>query len=81
MEVGKQMYTTEELDGLDQPHVMRVSFELPYLDWCKFNKSKLWHELKAYLKCFDDLPEAEAEKSVHVEVSADSNKIKIEIAR
>ncbi len=44
------MYTTEEVSGLTNPHVVRMSFELPYLDWCRFEKSELFHRLTNYLE-------------------------------
>lgn len=44
------MYTTEEVSGLTNPRVVRMSFELPYLDWCRFEKSELFHRLTNYLE-------------------------------
>lgn len=44
------MYRTEEFSGLTSPHVVRMSFELPYLDWCRFEKSELFRCLTSYLE-------------------------------
>lgn len=34
--------------GSERPYSVRVSFELLYPDWCKFQSSKIWHRfLKA----------------------------------
>lgn len=32
------------------PRVVRMSFELPYLDWCRFENSELFRNLTAYLE-------------------------------
>lgn len=40
---------TEDINLIDSPHVVRMSFELPYLDWCKFEKSELFQDLTKYL--------------------------------
>ena len=44
------MYITEEINGISRPHVVRMSFELPYLDWCRFEKSELFLNLTQYLE-------------------------------
>lgn len=44
------MYTTEEFNGISHPHVVRMSFELPYLDWCRFEKTELFQSLTKYLE-------------------------------
>ena len=44
------MYYTHEFKTVDSPHVVRMTFELPYLDWCRFQKSKLFRDLTAYLE-------------------------------
>lgn len=44
------MYTTEEFSGLTCPHVVRMSFELPYHDWCRFEKSELFRHLTEFLE-------------------------------
>ena len=44
------MYEIEEFSGIAYPHVVRMSFELPYLDWCRFEKSELFHLLTNYLE-------------------------------
>lgn len=43
-------YTTCEFSGLTRPHTVRMSFELPYLDWCRFEKSDLFRCLTEYLE-------------------------------
>lgn len=45
-----QIYTTEEFSGVAYPRVVRMSFELPYLDWCRFEKSELFRHLTKYLE-------------------------------
>ena len=45
-----QIYTTEEFSGAGYPHVVRMSFELPYLDWCRFERSELFRHLTKYLE-------------------------------
>lgn len=32
------------------PRIVRMSFELPYLDWCRFENSELFQNLKSYLE-------------------------------
>lgn len=44
------MYSTEEISGIGIPHVVRMSFELPYLDWCRFEKSEIFRCLTSYLE-------------------------------
>ncbi len=44
------MYSTLEIKGVFGPHVVKMSFELPYLDWCRFEKSDVFHRLVAYLE-------------------------------
>ena len=44
------MYYTHEFKTVDSPHVVRMTFELPYLDWCRFQNSELFHDLTAYLE-------------------------------
>ena len=51
------MYTTEEISGLTNSHVVRMSFELPYFDWCRFKKSELFRRLTEFLE------ESEKQKS------------------
>lgn len=46
----KTLYETVELNGIGYPHVVQMFFELPYPDWCKFEKSKVFHQLVSYLK-------------------------------
>lgn len=40
----------EEYDGLLPIHSVRMSFSLPYNDWCVFQKSDLFQELLMYLQ-------------------------------
>lgn len=44
------MYRIEDFNGLGRPRVVRMSFELPYLDWCIFEKTELFQLLTTYLK-------------------------------
>lgn len=44
------MYEIHDVKMLSYPHVVRMSFELPYLDWCRFEKSKLFQNLISYLE-------------------------------
>ena len=44
------MYFTQDVNAVGCPHVVRMSFELPYLDWCRFQKSQLFHDLTEYLE-------------------------------
>lgn len=46
----KSIYETTEISGIGCPHVVQMFFELPYPDWCKFEKSKVFHQLVSYLK-------------------------------
>lgn len=43
-------YIIDEISGLSCPHIVRMSFELPYLDWCRFEKSDLYRALTEYLE-------------------------------
>lgn len=40
---------TEEWNGVFVPHSIALSFVLPYSDWCEFEKSDLYRDLKNYL--------------------------------
>ena len=40
----------EDRSIIGQPRVVRMSFELPYLDWCRFENSELFQNLKSYLE-------------------------------
>lgn len=40
----------EEYDGLLPIHSVRMSFALPFDDWCEFQKSNLFQELLEYLR-------------------------------
>ena len=44
------MYFTHDINVVGYPHVVQMSFELPYLDWCRFQKSQLFHDLTEYLE-------------------------------
>lgn len=44
------MYEIQEFKTLSYPHTVRMSFELPYLDWCRFEKSELFRDLTDYFK-------------------------------
>lgn len=44
------MYEIEDFSELGRPRIVRMSFELPYLDWCRFEKSELFHLLTNYLE-------------------------------
>lgn len=46
----RMIYTIEEFSGAAYPRVVRMSFELPYLDWCRFEKSELFRHLTKYLE-------------------------------
>ena len=43
-------YRIEEINGIEYPHSVLFSFELLYLDWCKFQKSDLFAHLIRYLE-------------------------------
>ena len=43
-------YEIEDIKQLGYPRVVRMTFELPYLDWCRFEKSELFHSLTTYLE-------------------------------
>ena len=40
----------EEYGGLLPIHSMRISFAIPYNDWCEFEKSNLYKHLLQYLQ-------------------------------
>ena len=42
-------YIVEDISDLGYPRVVRMSFELPYLNWCRFENSNLYRNLIAYL--------------------------------
>ncbi len=42
-------YNIEDISELGYPRIVRMSFELPYLEWCRFEKSKLCQDLISYL--------------------------------
>lgn len=44
------MFETLEEVGVGKPHTVKVFFELPYRDWCLFQKSELFRCLKEYLE-------------------------------
>lgn len=49
--IGQQsIINIEDRSILGYPRVVRMSFELPYLDWCRFENSELFHNLKSYLE-------------------------------
>lgn len=56
------MYYTREFKTVDSPHVVRMTFELPYLDWCRFQRSKLFHDLTAYLEELEKHPNESRER-------------------
>lgn len=41
---------TVESFGIMRPHTVKVIFELPYHDWCAFQKSDLYRCLEEYLE-------------------------------
>lgn len=41
---------TEEITGFLGFHSVRVSFQLPYLDWCRFENSSVYQNLIKYLE-------------------------------
>lgn len=43
------LYNIEDISELGYPRIVRMSFELPYLDWCRFENSALYRDLIAYL--------------------------------
>lgn len=47
---NKNMWETTEFKSIEHPHTVRMTFELPYLDWCRFENSELFHQLTAYLE-------------------------------
>ena len=46
----KMPYVIHDIKKLGCPHVVIMSFELPYLDWCRFEQSDLYHSLTEYLE-------------------------------
>lgn len=42
-------YYTEEYRGMNRPETVRMYFELPCLDWCRFEKSDIYLCLINYL--------------------------------
>ena len=44
------MYFTQDVNAVGCPHVVRMSFGLPYLDWCRFENSEIFRQLTAYLE-------------------------------
>ena len=44
------MYEITEYSGWDKATVVRMSFEMPYLDWCRFQKSDIFLALTQYLE-------------------------------
>lgn len=47
------MYFTQDVNAVGYPYVVQMSFELPYLDWCRFQKSQLFHDLTEYLEALE----------------------------
>ena len=43
------MYEIEEVKVTGGPHLVRMSFEMTYRDWCVFQKTTTFHSLKKYL--------------------------------
>lgn len=43
-------YHTEEIKIVGGAHVVRMLFEMDYLDWLKFQKSIVFHDLINYLQ-------------------------------
>ncbi|GEM_PF-2820076 len=46
----KSIYFIDEFSGISSPRVVQMSFELPYLDWCRFENSEIFRKLTAYLE-------------------------------
>lgn len=46
----KSIYFIDEFSGISSPRVVQMSFELPYLDWCRFENSEIFCQLTAYLE-------------------------------
>lgn len=44
------MYIIHDIMKSGYPHVVTMSFELPYLDWCRFEQSDLYRSLIKYLE-------------------------------
>lgn len=51
----KKPWVIVEADLVDSPHVVQMSFELPYHDWCIFEKTTLYRNLKEYLLEYEKL--------------------------
>lgn len=43
-------YVIQDIKKLGCPRVVIMLFELPYLDWCRFEQSDLYHSLTEYLE-------------------------------
>lgn len=43
-------YVIEQFNEFERPAIVRMSFELPYLDWCRFEKSDIYRCLTSYLE-------------------------------
>lgn len=57
------LYTVEKISGLERPWIARMSFELPYLDWCRFERSEIFQSLINYLEELEkqDIPKMQKE--------------------
>lgn len=44
------MYIIEEFTGLRHTTIVKMSFELVYLGWCKFEKSKIFRCLTEHIE-------------------------------
>lgn len=44
------MYHIVDFSRIDAPHATLMYFQLPYHEWCKFENSKLFHDLIRYLE-------------------------------
>ena len=47
------MLFIEEYCYIDRPHTVRVSFNMSYPDWCKFQKTYVYSLLIRYLKALE----------------------------
>ena len=57
---GAGNYLVEEFTDINYPHSVRMSFEMAFPDWCKFQKSDVFRSLIKYLRELesqDNLPE------------------------
>lgn len=50
---GAGNYVIEEFTDINYPHSVRMSFELAFPDWCKFQKSDVFRSLVEYLRGFE----------------------------